>query len=390
MNTIIGIDVSQKSSSFHLLAAGGKGTDGSFSMNHSGFAALLQKTEGLENPRFVMESTGRYHITLANWLLHHGQSAFIVNPVLVKQFSRAHTLRRTKTDTVDARVIAQFAAQDTKALAHPGREMDDERLSVARRREQIAEDIARAKTQLKADLTVAFPEILELNVFTAGMLDLLVHLPSAQAVWQASDTELAGFFTGTRGRSLTFGPERVRGLAVDSIGVASYGPLVSDSAKNLLSLLARQKLLTQRLIDLVSRTQADDLAIITSIDGIGQVTAAHFLAEIGSIGRFERYQNLIAFCGTDPGIYQSGNSLVSGRITKHGNASLRKYVYLMAEGTLLHNPFFRAYYDKKRAEGFAHRKAMVALMNKLLKTLFALLTKREMFMVPEHSISHSL
>jgi transposase len=172
--------------------------------------------------------------------------------------------------------------------------------------------------------------------------------------------------------------------------VASYGPLVSDSAKNLLSLLARQKLLTQRLIDLVSQTQADDLAIITSIDDIGQVSAAHFLAEIGSIGRFEGYQNLIAFCGTDQGIYQSGNSLVSGRITKHGNANLRKYVYLMAEGTLLHNSFFRAYYDKKRTEGFAHRKAMVALMNKLLKTPFALLTKREMFIVPEHSISHSL
>jgi hypothetical protein len=85
--------------------------------------------------------------------------------------------------------------------------MDAQRLSVARRREQVAEDIARAKTQLKADITVVFPEILELNVFTAGILDLLVHSPSAQAVWQASDTELAGFFTSTRGRSLTFGPE---------------------------------------------------------------------------------------------------------------------------------------------------------------------------------------
>lgn len=288
-----------------------------------------------------MESTGRYHITLANWLLHHGQAAFIVNPVLVKQFSKAHTLRRTKTDAADASVIAKFTAQDTKTLAHPGREMDDERLSVARRHEQIAEDIAQAKTQLKADLTVAFPEVLELNAFTTSTLDLLAYFPSAPAVWQACDEELAGFLTGARGCALTFGAERIRSLAVDSIGTASYGPLVSDSAKHLLSLLSRQKLLTERLIELVGQTQADDLAILTSIDDIGQVTAAHFLAKIGSIGRFERYQNLIAFCGTDPGFYQSGNSLVAGRITKHGNASLRKYVYLMAEGTLLHNPFSR-------------------------------------------------
>jgi len=124
---------------------------------------------------------------------------------------------------------------------------------------------------------------------------------------------------------------------------------------------------------LTKQTHAAEVDIITSIAGIGELTAVHFLAEIGDISRFSRYQKLIAFCGTDPGVYQSGSMSKSGHITKHGNKSLRKYVYLMAFGVMRCNPYFRAYYDKKRAEGFAHRKAMVALMNKLLKTLFALL-----------------
>jgi hypothetical protein len=112
-----------------------------------------------------------------------------------------------------------------------------------------------------------------------------------------------------------------------------------------------------------------------------RTAAAHFLAEIGSIDRFERYQNLIAFWSTDPGIYQSGAITKRGRITKHGNASLRKYLYLMGMGLIRSNPYFKAFYEKKRDEGFPHRKAMVALMNKLIKTLFAMLKKKEKFIV---------
>ncbi len=51
----------------------------------------------------------------------------------------------------------------------------------------------------------------------------------------------------------------------------------------------------------------------------------------------------------------------------------------MAFGALKFNPFFRAYYDKKKKEGFSHRKAMVALMNKMLKTIYAMLTRGEKF-----------
>ena len=83
------------------------------------------------------------------------------------------------------------------------------------------------------------------------------------------------------------------------------------------------------------------------------------------------------------GIYTVSKTAITkrGRITKHGNASLRKYLYLMAMGLIRCNPHFKAFYDKKRDEGFPHRKAMVALMNKLIKTLFAMLKKKEKFIV---------
>ena len=121
------------------------------------------------------------------------------------------------------------------------------------------------------------------------------------------------------------------------------------------------------------------MEILQSIPGVGEVTAAHFMAEVEDISRFATYQKLIAYMGTDPSIYQSGESHSSGHITKHGNRSLRKYVYIMAQRAIMYSPFFRAYYDKKREQGFSHRKAMVAVMNKLTKIIFTLLTRGEMY-----------
>jgi transposase len=251
---------------------------------------------------------------------------------------------------------------------------------LARRREHIAEDIAKVKTQLKADLNVAFPEILTYNVFTDTALSFLIRYPSASAVMTASEDEMTEVLQSVkRGRCVSFFPSDLKKLAEKSIGVNSYGALVSDSARQLLLLRKRLKTVTKEFLRMINTYYAEEMEIITSIDGVGEITAAHFLAEIGSISRFSRYQKLIAFCGTDPAIYQSGTVEKNGKITKKGNRNLRKYVYLMASGLIKFNPYFRSYYDKKRNQGFQHRKAMVALMNKLLRSLYAMLSKKEVF-----------
>ncbi len=383
MSTIIGIDVAQQSSSFHMLKSGEtQQISGSFAMSREGFEYLLSQTSHLKSPTFFMESTGRYHITLAHFLLQNGYRTAIVNPMLVKQFSKANTLRKTKTDKIDAFMIARYAQQIQKEIVVNKKAMDDQRLSIARRREQIAEEVAKAKTQLKADLTVAWPEILVLDVFTQTMLHFLSQYPHAQTLQEVTDDKLALALKAPRGRGVSVSVKELREMADESIGIASYGPLVSDSAQSLLFLNQKLQQLSQALISLIRQTQDLEMNIITSVPGIGDVSAAHFLAEIESIDRFERYQNLIAFCGTDPSIYESGSMHKRGRITKRGSASLRKYIYLMATGVIRCNPYFKAFYDKKRQQGFPHRKAMVALMNKIIKTLFAMLKKKEMFIMP--------
>ena len=385
MNTIVAIDVSKDKSSFCILdSTDSRKNIHDFPMTKEGFNRLLNLTEKTEHPQFFMESTGRYHLTLLNFLLKQRQSTFIVNPILIKNFSKVHTLRKTKTDKIDARLIADFAHSHSCRLREAEYGLNEEIKSLARRREELAEEVAKAKTRVKADLCVSFPEILSVDIFTGSMLSLLSLYSSPQAILQVSSTALSNLLNGSgRGRQVSITAKEIRSLARDSVGIESYGPLACDSVKNLISIQEREQAITKAFMSYIKEYHRKEQEILKSIPGVGEITSAHFIAEIGDIKNFPRYQNLIAYCGTDPGIYESGTIQKRGHITKRGNRYLRKYVYLMAMGSIRFCPYFRAYYDRKREAGFPHRKAMVALMNKLLKTIFAILTKEEMYISPD-------
>lgn len=382
MTTIVGIDVSSKKANYHIRTVG-KSHDsaGSFLMNYEGFTSLISQTNITTDTTFIMESTGVYHLPLQNFLLQQGRKAFTVNPVLVNKYSASQTLRKTKTDKVDAFTIASYGEAHAQEIESKRIQMsrDTQVKAIARRRKGVAEDLARAKTQLKSDLSVAWPEILKVNVFTDSMLSLLASYGCAEEVLAASDEELLEAFARQRGRSTSFSIEGLKKLARNSIGVPHYAELAKDSAKKIQELNCRSESLTKALVAYEKEQHKVEMEILTSMPGIGEITAAHFMAEIEDINRFDSYQQLIAFIGTDPAIYQSGHSLKHGRITKRGNKNLRKYCYLMAQKSVMFNPVLRDYYDKKRGEGFAYRKAMIAVLNKMLKIIFALLTKGETF-----------
>ena len=84
-----------------------------FANDEKGFASLLERLRELgaepEESLVVMESTGHYWMALWEFLVAHGYEVAIVNPVLTDAFRKADTLRKTKTDRVDALLIAEYA-----------------------------------------------------------------------------------------------------------------------------------------------------------------------------------------------------------------------------------------------------------------------------------------
>lgn len=382
MHQIVGIDIASRKFDFHIISEEGESIrKGHFDMSRSGFESFLSAMD--RDSLFVMESTGRYHLPLRGFLVSRGCSVSVANPLLVNKFVKANSLRRTKTDSADALSIARYARINYDTLTREKARMDEEVRSIARRRQEVAEDIARAKTQLKSDLAAAWPEILSLDVFTTSMIKFLSSFGSPTEVLAATDEELLSALSIKRGRGLEHSVETIKELAAGSIGVGSCADLVKDSAEKIAYLEKRDKALTEALIAHEKKVHAKEIEILTSFPGIGDVTAAHFMAEIDDISRFSSYQKLVAYIGTDPSIYQSGEHLSSGHITKHGNSSLRKYCFLMAQRSITYNPVFNDYYAKKIGEGFSYRKAMVAVMNKLIKVIYTLLTRSEKYKIQD-------
>ncbi len=134
------------------------------------------------------------------------------------------------------------------------------------------------------------------------------------------------------------------------------------------------------LIEMSRKLMEDDINIMTSIKGIGDTTAANFLIEMGGdINQFEYSGKIIAMAGLDPAIYQSGKHEGKGKITKRGNRHLRKIIWNMTTKVIQYTDTFHAYYSKRRKEGLPYKKAVLATAHKLIRVIYAMLTKRTTF-----------
>jgi len=112
--------------------------------------------------------------------------------------------------------------------------------------------------------------------------------------------------------------------------------------------------------------------LLQSIPGIGPVTAASFVSEVGDIRKFECPKRLVAYCGIDPRVHESGTSIKGkGYITKRGSKILRTILFNAASVAVLHDNMFRYYFQKKISEGKPYRVALIATMRKMLHVIHA-------------------
>ncbi|WP_223144620.1 transposase [Deferribacter autotrophicus] len=210
-------------------------------------------------------------------------------------------------------------------------------------------------------------------------------MPTAELIRNANENDLQKIFDELKfAHKSNITPQKLISLAKSSIGISSdiWATVIKENVEMLIFLNSRLNNITKEFIDRIKSSKKDDMEIITSIKGINDITAAHFLAEIKGINRFANRGKLAAYAGIDPAIKQSGSMYSNGRISKKGSKSLRRILYLMASGVMKFNEYFRAYYLKKKEEGMPHRKAMIALCNKLVRVLYAMLTKKEVFHMP--------
>lgn len=152
---------------------------------------------------------------------------------------------------------------------------------------------------------------------------------------------------------------------------------MSETAIRLFQQQEEIEKLKEKLIELARDTELYNLYL--TIPGIGPYLAATLLAELKDIRRFDNHKKLIAFCGFDPTIIQSGKTIhYNGPISKRGNSTARKMIFytvnvilMVARKTDPDNALL-LYYEKKRGESKHHHACVIACCTKLLRILLAM------------------
>ena len=113
---------------------------------------------------------------------------------------------------------------------------------------------------------------------------------------------------------------------------------------------------------------------LLSVPGIGYTTAGLIAGEIGDIKRFHSAENLVSFSGLDVVVYESGKYKAKNLMpSKKGSRYLRYALFQVARIIWQHDPVYKAYYEKKQAEGKHYFVIMGHIEKKLCRLVFSLM-----------------
>ena len=380
-----GIDVAKRQHAGIIVNEQRRATVGPFQISNdrAGFTQLLARLAPYQGQIQVgMEATGHYWLPLYAMLQEQGYPVVVINPLQIHQL-RKLGLRKCKTDRVDARLIADWLQLQGGTPTLPDLPERMQLRELTRFRSQLTQKIGDAKRKVITALDRAFPEYETLfsDPFLASSRRLLAEAVSAEDFADLDLQELTTLLhTSSRGHFGLAQAQALQRLAHDSVGISFLGPTLRLEVQCLLQQIALFEAQRQEVEDAIETLCQTLPLYITSIPGVGLVNAATVVAEIGDIQRFDDADDLVAYAGIDPSVVRSGQFVGDqSHMSKRGSPHLRAAVWLAARGVILHEPEFRAYYQRKRAEGKPYGVAMGAVCNKLLRRIYVCLKNQRTY-----------
>jgi transposase len=353
--------------------------------NRSGFDQLHEELQAVGGAVMVgLEATGHYWLSLYDDLTRNHYPVIVLNPLQVAAY-RKSGIRKVKRDASDAFWIADYIRVANLPPTEQNLPIFLQLRELSRFRFRLTEQVGDLKRKLLTILDRVFPEYEHQfsSVFLQASRAILQEAVSAQEFADFDLQELADVLNqASRGH---FGLEKAEALQSQARQSVGIGFLTSSVHLEMRCLLAQLDLLDAQRGE-IDQTIADLMQqipqYITSIPGIGPVTGAAILSEIGDIQRFESADKLVAYAGIDATVYQTGQFEASeAHMSKRGSPYLRHALWCAATDAILHDPSLKAYYQKKRDEGKHHGTALGAVCRKLLGRIFIVLKEQRSYVI---------
>src|SRR5690625_3752112 len=359
--------------------------------NQEGFNKLRNVLNKHETT-VVFEATGVYSRVIERFLNTENISYCKLNPLLAKM--QTQTLRSNKTDIVDAHKLAQSHYNFTRELTVAQDTLYIELKDVSSLYDEIKRTLIKERNQLHAVIQKTFPELESLfsNYLSHFALNIIKEYPHPDLISESSRTKIKNRVLLFTKKRLSQEQAKKKANKLISMAKLSY-PSVDkndfavtevqiriDRIKNLLD---TKETLAQKMIDL--SLDLPEFGILTSIPGIGDLSAALIISEVGDIRRFTTSNKMNAYMGIDIRSYQSGTLQKKDRINKRGNAKARMIFYFIVRNMLRvqktsPNHIVDYYYKMKKQPFNKHDKvAMVACMNKLVKVIHFLVNTENFY-----------
>lgn len=381
---IVAIDIGKTTDTGYCRCPSGKDIKPfEFSNNVAGFKKLWDRicwektAHHLEEVVVGFESTGAYGEPLVHYLRQKPVKLVQVNPMHTKRMKELQGNSPGKTDRKDPKVIADIISlgHALSVVIPEGAAAELRRLTLAR--ERSLQRRTALYNQLQDLVYILFPEFLQVmkDVKTKTAQYLLRHYPEPQDIVACGPEPLTLILKRvSRGK---LGKARAQALydtAGQSVGLQEGRRGILLEREEILSVLEAcnrfvEKLEEEMLPHLEQIPYSDSLL---SVKGIGAVTVAGLIGEVGDFRQFHTLREVMKLAGLDLFEISSGKHQGNRHISKRGRPLLRKLLYFAALNTIRKGGVMHACYQRHLEKGMPKTKALIAIARKLLGILFAL------------------
>ena len=317
MSNFVGIDIAARSFDLVCRSDGHNAKAETFQQSAQGHAQATRRLQALQPERIVLEATGIYYLDLALALHEAGLPVCVINPRSFRHFAEI-TLRGSKTDPLDAALLAEYAERMTPRRWNPPPPTYRALRDLGRPLNRLLHARTQAKNQL--------------------------HALKAQ-----------------------------RGTPV---------LLIEDAEEGITQLNQRIERLQQGAQEMIQQAPelAQYQAHLCAATGIAATSSLAILAELCTLPGDLKANQVVRHAGLDVRLHESGSSVHRpGRLAKTGNAYLRSALYMPAMVAIVHDPYAKAFYDVLVERGKKKIQALCAVMRKYLTGIWACMQHHQPF-----------